>query len=160
MHLPVPSLGAALLIASTALAPRPLSSLPASLQPLVKALQKHGFRIRIELPPVKLSYGLYQPKQRTIWVSPLAFELGIGRQTFVHEAVHAVQSCSDGVMKPLGWKVSTPGIVMSEINRRLQSGYPLKSRAIEKEAFAIQGLPDAEERLIKALRERCPVKSS
>ena len=155
MLLKLPAFGAALLMASHPLAPRPISSLPANLQPLVKALQNHGFKIRIELPPVRSSYGLYQSKQRTIWVSPLAFELGIGRQTFLHEAVHALQSCPDGVMKPLGWRFSTPAIVMAEINRRLQSDYPMKSRAIEKEAFAIQGLPDAEKKLIKVLRERC-----
>ena len=33
-------------------------------------------------------YGLFQSKNKTLWVSPIAFELEIGRQTLLHEATH------------------------------------------------------------------------
>jgi hypothetical protein len=70
-----------------------IQALPADLQTLTAALHRHGFEIRLAPPPAKGVYGMFQERSRRLWVSPLAFQLGIGRQVFIHEATHAVQSC-------------------------------------------------------------------
>lgn len=139
-----------------ALAPRSLASLPADLQPLVRALQSHGFQLRIALPPAPRAYGQYVPASRTLWLSPLSFELGIARQTFLHEAVHAAQSCPGGrVLRPIGWSLPLQPVVRQEISGILLNAYANHSRELEQEAFALQGQPDAVSRLLRALAERC-----
>ena len=45
-------------------------------------------------------------KNKTLWISPITLPLGIARQTFLHEAVHAIQSCPTGTLTPLGLKVN------------------------------------------------------
>ena len=75
--------------------------------PLLDLLKEKGFNIKFEIPPRKGVYGLFQSKNKTIWISPISFELGIGRQTILHEATHAAQSCPDGLLTPIGWKLST-----------------------------------------------------
>ena len=144
-----------LLIASVSLSPQPLSRLPADLQPLVKALQSKGFKIVIALPPVQKSYGLFQGKNKTIWVSPVAFPLGIARQTFLHEAVHAVQSCPYGKLTPVGWEFTLSPLIEREISAILIKNYHHADRAIEMEAFYLQGRNDATSRLMTALKQRC-----
>lgn len=139
------------------LGPRPLSALPADLQPLVHDLQSHGFRVRIALPPVRQTYGLFDSRSRTLWLSPLAFELGIERPTFLHEAVHAVQSCPGGFLTPIGWRFTLPAVVEQEISGILTTSYHQNNRALEQEAFGLQGQPDAVPRLRQALRQRCPL---
>lgn len=146
---------AAMLLAAGELDPRPLSALPADLQPLATALQAHGFTVRIALPPRTGAYGQFDPRRRTLWISPLSFELGIGRQTFLHEAVHAVQSCPAGVVRPLGWMFPLDPAVERGIQAILFHDYPV-NRDVEREAFGLQGQPDAVPRLLQALRQRCP----
>lgn len=143
-----------------ALAPRPLSALPADLQPLVRDLQARGFHVRIALPPVRQAYGLFESASRTLWLSPLAFELGIARPTFLHEAVHAVQSCPSGRLTPIGWRFSLAPVVEQEISGILTSRYHQSNRVLEQEAFGLQGQPDAVPRLRQALRQRCPLPHS
>lgn len=145
---------AALLLASGELDPRPLSALPADLRPLATALQAHGFTVRIALPPRRGTYGQFDPRSRTLWISPLSFELGIGRQTFLHEAVHAVQSCPAGVVRPIGWTLPLDPAVERGIQAILFHDYPT-NRDVEREAFTVQGQPDAVPRLLQALRQRC-----
>ena len=146
-----------MVIASAALAPKPLTALPADLQPLVRDLQTRGFQIRIALPPIREAYGLFQSKNRTLWLSPLTFELGIARQTFLHEVVHAVQSCPSGTLTPIGWRVQLPAVVDREISGILTTRYHHGNRALEQEAFSVQGQADAVPRLQQALRQRCPL---
>ena len=150
------ALVSSLLIANAALAPQPLSTLPADLQPLVQALQHKGFQVRIALPPVQGSYGLFQSGSRTLWVSPLTIPLGIARQTVLHEAVHAVQSCPSGRLTPVGWAVQVNPVVEREISAILLRSYHHGSRALEREAFFMQGQRQAVPQLIKALNQRCP----
>jgi hypothetical protein len=147
------------LLASAALAPQPLTLLPVDLQPLARALQARGFQVRIALPPVRQAYGLYQAKTRTLWLSPLTFELGIARQTFLHEAVHAVQSCPSGVLSPIGWRFQLPVVVDREISGILTTRYHHGNRALEQEAFGMQGQADAVPRLMEALKRRCPAQA-
>lgn len=138
------------------LAPRSEAALPPELMPLVRALQSHGFRVRIALPPARRAYGQYEPASRTLWLSPLSFELGIARQTFLHEAVHAVQSCPTGrVLSLIGWNLPLQPVVRNEISGMLLNGYAAHNRVLEQEAFALQGQPDAMPRLLRALAQRC-----
>ena len=141
---------------ASALAPQPLNRLPADLQPLLEALQERGFVVRIALPPVRGNYGLFQSKTRTLWVSPVTFPLGIARQTFLHEAVHAVQSCPSGQLTALGVRAPVTPVVEREINGILQRSYHHGNRVLEREAFTIQGRPNAIPLLIQALKKRCP----
>jgi hypothetical protein len=145
------------LVAASPLAPLPLSALPADLLPLVRVLQRHGFEVKLAVPPVRGVYGLYQSRQRRIWVAPITFELGIARQTFLHEAVHAVQSCPNGVMAPVGWQLPLAPVVRRQIGGILTTAYH-GNKVAEQEAFALQGQPDAVPRLLAALRQRCPLR--
>jgi hypothetical protein len=143
-------------VGASPLAERSESALPPRLMPLVRALKGHGFRLRIALPPARQAYGQYEPASRTLWLSPLSFELGIAHQTFLHEAVHAAQSCPDGkVLRPVGWTLPLQPVVRKEISGVLLNGYAAQSRTLEQEAFALQGQPDAVARLLQALKERC-----
>lgn len=144
----------AALIAST-LAPQPLSRLPADLQPLVQTLQSKGFSLRIALPPVRGSYGLFQAKSKTLWISPLTIPLGIVRQTVLHEAVHAAQSCPSGRLTPLGWSAQLNPVVEREISAILLRSYHHGDRVLEGEAFMLQGQRDAVPKLVKAIQQRC-----
>ena len=60
---------------------------------LIKLLNKKGFKIKNELPPIKEAYGLFENSTKTIWISPITNKLGIYKNVLVHEAVHAAQSC-------------------------------------------------------------------
>lgn len=137
------------------LAPKPLSALPADLQPLVRDLRRFGFRLQISAPPVRGVYGLFEAGSRRIWIAPISFELGIARQTFLHEAVHAVQSCPTGKVTPIGWRLPPMApAVRQEIGGILTTRYH-HDRAAEQEAFHLQGQPDAVAQLMQALRRRC-----
>ncbi len=157
--MPLPALLLSLLLTQAGgspLAPRTEAALPPDLMPLLRALKSHGFRVRIALPPARQAYGQYEPASRILWLSPLSFELGIARQTFLHEAVHAVQSCPDRkVLRPIGWTLPLQPVVRQEISGVLINGYGAQSRVLEQEAFALQGQPDAVPRLLRALAERC-----
>jgi hypothetical protein len=153
--LPLQLAPAPLQAAQLPLAPKPLGALPADLQPLVRELQRFGFRLQISAPPVRGAYGLFEASSRRIWIAPISFELGIARQTFLHEAVHAVQSCSTGKVTPIGWRLPPmPPVVRQEIGGILTTRYH-HHRLAEPEAFHLQGQPDAVPRLMEALRRRC-----
>jgi hypothetical protein len=132
--------------------------LPAELRPLAEALRKHGFRIRLAPPPSRGSYGEFVLRSRTLWIAPLSFELGIGKQVFLHEATHAVQSCPHGVLTPVGWTLPLAPVVSREISGILATNYHHGNQVVEQEAFALQGQADASVRLLRALATRCPVK--
>lgn len=135
--------------------PDPLASLPADLRSLGRELQRHGFRLRLAPPPAAGAYGQYVPATRTLWIAPIAFELGIGRHTFLHEATHAVQSCPSGRLTPIGWRFQLDPAVERGISHILLSSYHHGNRVLEREAFGLQGQPDAPQRLLAALRSRC-----
>lgn len=129
--------------------------LAADLSRLRAALQRAGFKVEFRHPSIKTAYGLFEGKTRTLSISPLAFELGIGRQVFVHEAVHAAQSCPSGVLSPIGWTHSLPVVVEREISGILYNAYHHKNKALEREAFMAQGQPQGAELVIQALKQRC-----
>jgi hypothetical protein len=142
-----------LLLAATA--PQPSQVVPPDLKPLVQALQRHGFRVRLEPPPRRGVYGLFDSRSRTLWVAPLSFALGIGRQTLLHEAAHAVQSCPHGQLRPVGWRLPLATVVRQEIEGITFTAYGHGNREVEREAFALQAQPNAVTLLLKGLAMRC-----
>lgn len=129
--------------------------LDVDLKRLRAALQRAGFKVEFRHPSVKTAYGLFEAKTRTLSISPLAFELGIGRQVFLHEAVHAAQSCPSGVLSPIGWQHSLPTVVEREISGILYNAYHHKNKALEREAFMAQGQAQGVAIVIQALQQRC-----
>ena len=43
------------------------------LEPLLELLSEKGFTVKFQQPPKKGVYGLFQSKNKTLWVSPLSF---------------------------------------------------------------------------------------
>ncbi|MFM7086512.1 MAG: hypothetical protein ACKOXO_05925 [Cyanobium sp.] len=150
-----PSTAAPATVPRSASAAGLLQRLPADLRPLVQELQRHGFRVMLARPPAAGVYGQFVAASRTLWLAPIAFELGIGRQTLLHEAVHALQSCPTGRLSPIGWRFRLEPVVQREIEGILHTRYHHGQRLLELEAFALQGQPDAAARLIAGLRQRC-----
>ena len=130
-------------------------SWPTDLQPLLTALRRHRFSIRIEPPPRRGAYGQFDPARRTLWVAPITAELGIARQTLLHEAAHATQSCPDGVLRPIGWQLPLSPLITREISALTLRSYSPGQRLLEQEAFAVQGQPNAVALIVRALDQRC-----
>ena len=125
------------------------------LKPLLNLLRDKGFKIKFQIPPQKGVFGFFQSKNKTIWISPITYELGIFRQTILHEATHAVQSCPYGFLSPIGLKLEVSPFIKKEIQANLLRNYSYKSYLIEEEAFSLQGKKNGQELLLKALDERC-----
>ena len=122
---------------------------------LIKTLNDKGFTIRNEIPPIKSSYGLYETKTKTIWISPITKNLGIYKNVLIHEAVHAAQSCPKGFLTKLDVSLNLTTFQEELIKRKLLSNYNYENFLLEKEAFSIQASPNALNIIIKALNERC-----
>ena len=129
--------------------------LPAQVQPLARELQAYGFQIRLAPSPKRGAYGLFDSKSRTLWIAPVTIPLGIARQTFLHEAVHAIQSCPSGQLTPLGVSGPLNPVVEREISAILLRNYHHTNRLLEREAFLMQAQPDAVPRLQTLLKQRC-----
>ena len=71
------------------------------LNDLYRALIRHGFTIEERQPPGNAD-GRFIPSERRLEISPLVRELGIARPVFLHEAVHAAQSCPKGDLSLIG----------------------------------------------------------
>ena len=63
------------------------------LHSLRKSLSEAGYDVRFEKPPMEGAYGLVNKKKKIIWIAPITKEMGIFRTTFIHESVHAAQTC-------------------------------------------------------------------
>jgi hypothetical protein len=135
--------------------PRALDRLPADLQPLVRALEKARYAVFLAPPPIPGAYGATDPNRRLIWLAPITLDLGIARQTLIHEAVHAAQACPKGKLRAIGWQVPLEATVEREISGLLYRGYAHGKHEVEREAFAMQGQPQAIGKVISALRQRC-----
>ena len=133
----------------------PVEAFPANLRPIADALEKRGWKVLLKQPPRKGIYGLANSKKKTIWVHPITEEMGIMSQTFVHEAVHAVQSCPDGVLSPIGWNAQVAPVVEREISAILLKKYRASTRVLEREAFFIQGQRNGPMLILNELKKRC-----
>ena len=125
------------------------------LQELVRALRSIDYDIRFEKTPIPGKYGLTNAKKKTIWVAPITIEMGIFRKTLIHEAVHAVQSCTSGRFVPIGWKLSVNPIIEQSIKSNLYLNYPRESHKIEKEAFLMQAQEKPIPIILETLNQKC-----
>ena len=129
--------------------------IPNDLNPLLDLLKKKGFQIKFESPPRRGVYGLFQWKSKTLWISPISFEMGIGRQIILHEATHAAQSCPYGSFSPIGWKLPISQSIRNEVQANLLRNYVTSQYSIEEEAFYLQSQKNGVELLIEAINVRC-----
>ena len=125
------------------------------LNSLRKSLSEAGYEVRLQKPPMEGAYGLVNKKSKTIWIAPIAQELGVFRTTFIHESVHAVQACKTGEFEPIGWNLEVDEAVRLSIESILYRKYPSNKFDIEREAFLMQSQPDAITRIQKVLKEHC-----
>ena len=132
----------------------PTSATAADLDDLYRNLLRHGFTIQERQPPGN-AYGRFIPSERRLEISPLAQDLGIARQVFLHEAVHAAQSCPNGRLSLIGVQRRAEPVVNSRIQYLLRTHYKMTNLVLEQEAFVIQSQPDAEQIIITALNKRC-----
>ncbi len=123
--------------------------------PLLDLLKNKGFNVKFKNPPGKRVLGLFQIKSKTLWVSPISFVSGIGRQTLLHEATHAAQSCPSGVLTPIGWELPISSFIKKEIQKIVLNNYDSEQYLIEIEAFSLQGQKNAVELLLEAINNRC-----
>ena len=130
--------------------------LPPDVTPLLRALQRNGVEIRFAPAPVAGVYGLYESGPRRLWVAPITDPLGILRQTFIHETVHAVQACPNGRVSVLGVNTVVSPVVAQSISALLYTSYSHGATPVEREAFEIQGRPDAVQLLLGQFKKRCP----
>ena len=125
------------------------------LNSLRKSLSEAGYDVRIQKPPMEGAYGLVNIKKKIIWIAPIAKEMGIFRTTFIHESVHAAQACKTGEFQPIGWDLDVDEAVRVSIESLLYRQYPSNKFDIEREAFLMQGQPNAITRIQKVLEENC-----
>ena len=125
------------------------------LNSLRKSLSEAGYEVRIQKPPMEGAYGLVNKKSKTIWIAPIAKEMGLFRTTFIHESVHAAQACKTGEFEPIGWNLEVDDAVRVSIESILYRQYPSSKFDIEREAFLMQGQPDAINRIQMVLKENC-----
>lgn len=126
----------------------------ADLEQLQHSLLRHGFTIELQQPPGQ-AHGRFIPLEKRLEISPLVRELGITRAVVLHEAVHAAQSCPNGMLSLIGVQRPVDPAVGSRIRYLLRNHYKPNRAALEQEAFVIQSQPDAEQLIITALNQRC-----
>ena len=119
------------------------------------SLSEAGYKVRIQKPPMEGAYGLVNKKSKTIWIAPIAMDMGVFRTTFIHESVHAAQACKTGEFQPIGWNLEVDDAVRLSIESILYRKYSSDKFDIEREAFLMQGQPDAIIRIQKVLKENC-----
>lgn len=115
------------------------------------ALIQRDFKVLLKRPPHSKAYGLIHPPSKTIWIHPITFRLGIARQTLIHEAVHAAQTCHNSTpLLPLG--IDVP---ISKQARPHFLRYHKFRRHVEAEAFTVQGLPNGIDYAMELLKKHC-----
>ena len=134
------------------------SAFPAELAPVAQALEQRGWTVLLQEPPRKGIYGMANSKKKTIWVHPITEAMGIMPQTFVHEAVHAVQACKTGKMKPIGYEPPLGYVVDRAVFNNLYRNYDTRKWDLEREAFAIQAQPNRIQLIQQLIAEHCPIK--
>lgn len=118
---------------------------------LQQHLERKGFEVRLQRPPLNGAYGLLEASSRTIWIHPVVFDLGIAQPVLVHEAVHAAQACAgNGTVAALNLGLDPPNNTRPFFLR-----YHSYRRQIESEAYAIQVQPDRYERVLGLLEQHC-----
>lgn len=118
---------------------------------LLQTLNQYGFQVVLERPPISKAYGLIEPKTKTIWIHPITIDLGISKQTLIHEAVHAAQSCyNQSPLLPIGLEVP-----IAKATRKQYWRYHNFRRHVEAEALTVQGLPNGVDYAQELLAKHC-----
>ncbi|MEH1799635.1 MAG: hypothetical protein V7L02_29550 [Nostoc sp.] len=119
---------------------------------LKNKLEKFGFQVIIELPPKRGAYGLLQEANKKIWINPVVFELKIGTQTLIHEAVHAAQVCAgNGKIKTLGLDIQPINYARPFFMRY----HDVHRQDLEREAYAVQTQPNSFDLAVSILQQHC-----
>ncbi|MHC0062482.1 hypothetical protein ACWATR_06080 [Nostoc sp. UIC 10890] len=132
-----------------------LSQVPTSERQFINLknqLENFGFQVIIELPPKRGAYGLLEETHKIIWINPVVFELHIGTQTLIHEAVHAAQVCAGK------GKIRTLGLDIQPINyaRPFFMRYTdVHRQELEREAYAVQTQLNSFALAISLLQQHC-----
>ena len=115
-------------------------------------LEKFKFQVVIELPPKRGAYGLLREADKKVWINPVVFELHIGTQTIIHEAVHAAQVCAGkGKIKTLGLDIQPSNYARPFFMRYTD----IHRQDLEREAYAVQTQPNSYELAVYLLQKYC-----
>ena len=139
-------------------AANPVSAFPAELKPIALMLEERGWQVLLKAPPRQGTYGMANSRKKILWVHPITEAMGIMPQTFVHEAVHAVQSCKTGKMQPIGYQPPLGYAVDRAVFNNLYRNYDTGKWDIEREAFAIQAQSNRIVLIKYLIDTHCPLK--
>lgn len=130
-------------------------------------LESYGFKVNLAIPPsfnlpkqkpsllkrrLRKPFGLINSKSKSIWINPIVFELGISNQVLIHEAAHAAQHCfGEGKIQPIQLGIEPIQQARPFFNRYIN----VHSRAVEKEAYAVQTQPDSFKFVTSLLDQHC-----
>lgn len=119
---------------------------------LKNRLESYGFQVVLEVPPRRGTYGLLEERTKKIWINPVVFDLGIARQTLIHEGVHAAQLCAgNGKIKALGLDLQP----ITYARPFFQHYTDIHRRDLEREAFAVQTQSNSLELVLSILEKYC-----
>ena len=139
----------------------------ANFDKLKNKLQESGFEVNIAIPPdvrlpkqppdfqrrrLRKPYGLLNTDNRSIWINPIVFELGIDRSVLIHETVHAAQFCrGNGSLQALELDIE-PIKQARPFFKRYTDPH---SQTLEKEAYTVQTQNNSYELAISLLDKYC-----
>ena len=134
---------------------------------LKNQLEGYGFQVNVALPPdfnlpnqkpnfnrrrVRKPYGVLNTFDKSIWINPIVFELGISNHVLIHETVHAAQFCAgNGTVKTLDLDIEPIKQAQPFFNRYVDT----HRQELEKEAYAVQTQPNSFELARFLLDQNC-----
>jgi hypothetical protein len=129
-------------------------------------LESYGFEVNIAIPPdfslpkqqgglrrtVSKPYGMLHSKNKSIWINPIVFELGISKATLIHETVHAAQYCAgNGNIKPIKLNLKP----ISQARPFFKRYVDTQRQDLEREAYTVQSQSNSYELARSLLDEHC-----
>jgi hypothetical protein len=127
-------------------------------------LESYGFEVNIAIPPdfnlpkqqgglrrtVSKPYGMLHPKNKSIWINPIVFELGISKATLIHETIHAAQYCAgNGNIQAISLDLEPIPQALPYFKRYVNT----QRQDLEREAYTVQSQPNSYE-LARSLLDR------
>lgn len=112
-------------------------------------LENYGFEVNIAIPPsfeppeqqpgikrtIKNPYGLLNSQDKSIWINPIVFDLGIAESTLIHESVHAAQYCfGHGNIQKIGLDLEPLPQALPFFKRYVDT----QRQDLEREAYTVQ----------------------
>ena len=134
---------------------------------LKNQLKDYGFRVSVAIPPdfelpkqqtdfqrrrLRKPYGLLNAADKSIWINPIVFELGISNSVLIHEAVHAAQYCKgNGSLQTLNLDIEPIRQAQPFFKRYTN----VHNQALEKEAYTVQTQKNSYKLAISLLEKYC-----